>query len=148
MNHARGTDWLIVRAGTRRCAIALADVGETMRPQPITTLPGVPSTVLGSAVIRGGVVPVVHAGALLGESLTKPSRFVTIKVERRSVALAVDDVIGLRQTATALEAAMPPLLVGAEAHAVSALGVADRELVLVLEGIRLVPQDIWSAIEQ
>lgn len=148
MTPARAADWLIVRAGTRRCAIALADVSETMRPQPITALPGVPPSVLGSAVVRGGVVPVVHAGVLLGEGPTPPTRFVTIKVERRAVALAVDDVIGLRHTTSAVEAEMPPLLAGAEAHAVSALGVADHELLLVLDGIRLVPQDVWAALEQ
>src|SRR5690349_11670254 len=98
MTGAARTDWLIVRAGARRCAIALADIGETMRPQPITTLPGVPPPVLGSAVIRGAIVPVIHAAALLGEGDSDPRRFVTIKVGHRSVALAVDEVMGLRHS--------------------------------------------------
>ncbi len=148
MSDGSKTEWLVVRAGSRHCALPLADVTETMRPQPVASLPGLPPAVLGSATIRGRVVPVVHAAALLGENATPPMRFVTLKIDQRCVALAVDDVIGLRRTTMQLEVAMPPLLAGAADHAVQALGIVDRELLLVLEGSRLVPPDVWAALDQ
>jgi purine-binding chemotaxis protein CheW len=147
MSDASRPEWLIVRAGTRRCALALADVVEIMRPQPITALPGLPASVLGSAVVRGDAVPVVHAASLLGEAVSDPLRLVTLRVADRYVALAVDDVIGLRRTDATQEAVMPPLLAGAAQHAVSALRVADSALVLVLDGMRLVPPDVWATLD-
>jgi len=143
-----GTGWLVVRAGGQTCAIALDDVIETMRPLPIVPLPGMPPAVLGTAVIRGEAVPVVHAAALLGDGQVRPTRFVTLKVADRCVALAVDDVIGFRHADATGEDAMPPLLRDAREHAVAALEVADHDLVLVLDGVRLVPADVWTALER
>ncbi len=143
-----GTGWLIVRAGSRACAIALDAVIETMRPLPVVPMPGTPPSVLGSAVIRGAAVPVVHAATLFGEAHVRPARFVTLRVAGRCVALAVDDVIGFRNADAMKQAAMPPLLSQASEHAVAALTVSDDELVLVLEGMRLVPPDVWTALER
>lgn len=118
-----------------------------MRPLPVTPLARSPAFVRGLSVIRGGPVPVVDLGALLGGSdPEKATRFVTLRLDGRCVALAVDGVLGV-QDLTGTLSSLPPLLADASAEAVSALGVLDAELVFVLEAARLVPDSVWQALE-
>lgn len=142
-----GREWLIVRAGTRVCALPVADVLETMRPLPVAPLAGAPPGVLGSAVVRGEALPVIHAGVLIGEERSHTGRFVTLRIAQRRVALAVDAVVGLRRFDVQASSHIPPLLAGALGDAVTALRVADEDLMLVLDGARLVPPDVWDALD-
>lgn len=110
---------------------------ETMRPLPVRAIGREQQGVLGVATIRGITVPVVDVGSLLGESARAPRRFVTIRVAERVVALAVDDVIGVRRVA-AWEAL--PKLFGDE-KLIAAIARTDAELVLALDAARLVPAE-------
>jgi chemotaxis signal transduction protein len=55
--------------------------------------------------------------------------------------LHVEAVLGIRTLEPAQLAALPPLWQGADAPAVTALATLDRELLLVLEAARLLPDD-------
>ena len=134
---------LICRSHTRLCALPLAHVVETMRPLPVESLAGAPHFVRGVAVIRGAPVPVIDAAALLGAPATPGDRFVTVGVGARCVALAVDGVLGVRNLAAPSLQALPPLLQEAGADVVHAIGRLDAELLLVLNGSRLLPEDAW-----
>jgi purine-binding chemotaxis protein CheW len=141
--------WLLIRAGTQLCALPLEHVDETMRPQPVRAVAGVPPFVRGVAVIRGLPMPVVDAASAIGQA--EPSsngrRFVALKTGDRRVALAVDEVVGVRQINHSCLADVPPLLAGASEHVVSAIGMLDLELLMVLRSGKLVPEATWAAIE-
>ena len=116
-----------------------------MRPLPLEPLAGVPPEVLGAAIIRGVPTPVVDVRRLLGGAADPPARFVTIRAGATTVALAVDHVVGVVAVEPAALHALPPLLSGAAAGAVAAIGRLDAELLLVLEAARLVPPELLAA---
>jgi purine-binding chemotaxis protein CheW len=145
---AAGSRSLLCREGARLCAVPLAYVIETMRPLPLVALAGMPTFVSGMSVIRGVPTPVVSLGGLLGAvESPEPSRFVTVKTGPRTVALAVEEVVGVRDLSTAPLAELPPLLGEAAAAVVAAVGAVDAELLVVLRSARWVPAEVWQAIE-
>lgn len=136
---------LTMRAGSRLCAVPIAYTVEVMRPLPVEQLAGAPSFVLGLAIIRGRATPVMNLAALLAEGaaapITSSARFVTLRVGSRGIALHVEAVLAIRTLEPAQLAALPLLWQGANAPAVKALAMLDRELLLVLEAARLLPED-------
>ena len=138
---------LIVRVGARFCALPLRHVAETMRAQPIHPVTdGIPC-VRGIAIIRGSPLPVVDAAMLLSSeaSSTRATRLVSLKTADRRVALACDEVIGVRQIDQFAD--LPPLLSAANHDIVSAVATLDGELVLVLRSGRLLPPEAWAPME-
>lgn len=133
----RSGAWLVCRAASHACALPLGNVRETMRLLPIETLAGAPQIVLGLSRIRGAVVPVIHLGALFGEPDAEPKGLVTVALGDRTVALAVDHVIGVHRIADDALQALPPLLRGAAGDIVAAIGTLDDELLLFLGAARL-----------
>jgi purine-binding chemotaxis protein CheW len=139
---------LVCRLATRRCALWLEDVVETMRPLPVEPLAGAPPFVRGVAVVRGDPVPVVDAASLLGAGESRPTRFVVVTAGDRRVGLAVDDVLGVQVIPSASLQELQPLLGDASAEVVSAMGAVGTELVLVLRSARLVPEGVWALLEE
>jgi len=137
---------LVFRVGARRCALPLGAVVETLRPLPAEPLPGAPPFVRGVAIVRGEPVPVVDAARLLGEPAGLLARWITLDLGQRHVALAVDEVLGVRALSGAAHA-LPPLLADEGASGVAALGRLDGALLHVLDGARLVPEAAWVALE-
>ncbi len=142
------TDFLLCRSGERLCALPLASVVETMRPLPVQAIPDMPSCVLGVAIIRQVAAPVLSLAQLLGQpQAAMPTRFVTLKLAKRTVALACDAVLGVRSLATQVLADIP-LLVGAlDSSSVAAISILDAELMLVLQSARMVSDSVWNAME-
>ncbi|MGH7284334.1 MAG: chemotaxis protein CheW [Polyangiaceae bacterium] len=138
---------LLFRIGPCFGAVALASVAETMRPLPIDPLPDLPDFVLGVSVIRGVPTPVVDGAALfsIARSASPFARFITLKVDGRSVALAVDEISGIQEL-PALAADFPPLLRDATDGVVQAIGNLDARLLVVLRDARIVPASVWEAI--
>jgi purine-binding chemotaxis protein CheW len=138
---------LLVRAGARACALPMAHAVETMRPRPIEGVAGAPAFVLGLSIIRGDPLPVVHLGRLLGDAeVSAVSRFVTLRLGRRSLALAVQSVVGALELDSARLTELPPVL-GAESDGVvAAIGQLDAELLVVLRTMRIVPEPLWDAL--
>jgi purine-binding chemotaxis protein CheW len=138
---------LTMQAGAHVVGVPAAQVRETMRPLPLEPLTGAPPYVLGLAVIRGKATPVIDVAALLsGEPAAPPlhaGRFVTLRVAVRAIALSVDAIIALQAPGRAAFEALPPLWRGSRPPAVAELATVDRELLLVLETARLLP-DAWA----
>lgn len=125
---------LLVRVGVSLGALPLATVIETMRPLPVEPVSGAPPFVIGVAVIRGEPVTVVDLGRMIDPTATGAiARFVTLRVGDRRVAVALQDVLGVRSIPEADLRRMPPLLSQAAAGLVSALGTLDRQLLMVLD---------------
>lgn len=138
---------LIVTAGSKAYAIPGVHVVETMRPLPIEVIAGAPPFVLGLSVIRGAPVPVVDLDALVGVRRTVTvSRFVSLRLVERRVALAADGVIGMRELEVASVAEMPPLLREARAGIIEEVGVLDAQLLLVLQVSRFLPEEVWQRL--
>ena len=138
---------LVVRSRSRLCALPVEHVIETLRPLPAEPLSGAPTFVRGVAVIRGEVVPVVDLGALLGSAESAdPSRFVTLRIGNRRVALAVERVLGVRHLEPRLAREVPPLLGEVEAERLAAVATLDNELLLILRAARLLPAELWDAL--
>jgi purine-binding chemotaxis protein CheW len=134
---------------TMVAALPVQHVVETMRPLPCAPIAGTPGFVLGAAVVRGEPVPVVDIGLLLGTSGDRDSRtrWVTIRVGTRVVALAVPEVVGVRRLPSSAASAPAPLLNVAARGAASTLSVLDDDFLVVLESASLVSSDVWKAIE-
>jgi purine-binding chemotaxis protein CheW len=137
---------LVFRADVHLCAVQLGRVVEVMRPLPVRRVVGGVSFLSGVCVIRGAPVPVVSMGALLGGEARPPSRFVTVDGGGRPVALAVDEVLGVRDVPTETLPKLSPLLAAAKAECVASLSTIDAEPLFLLDDARLVPDSVWLAL--
>lgn len=142
---------IILRARSQLCALPVATVIETMRPQPIVPLAGLPPWVLGMAVIRGESVPVVDLGVLLevvGQSA--PRRFVLLRTAGCPLALAVEDVVGIDDLDKSTLTNATPLFGHAAdrmaGQCVKALAVHHRALLAVLDSALLLPDGTLPAV--
>jgi len=145
----QASSFLICRSRARLCALPLEKVAETMRPLPVEALPGMPAPVLGVAVIRAAVVPVVDMALLTGAATHgHPNRYVSLRLgEGRQVALAVEEVLGVRELDAQTLREVPPLLEEAAPNLVSAMALLDGELLLVLRAAHLIPDALWADID-
>jgi purine-binding chemotaxis protein CheW len=138
---------LIFKVDSLVCALPIGAVIETMRPLPIQRLEQAPVVVLGLAMIRGVPTPVIDTGRLLGVGrVVAAGRFITVAMGQRRVALAVTSVWGIRAVSGPSLQAMPPLFAQADADSVAAVGALDRELLMLLQAGRLVPEAVLAAL--
>lgn len=138
---------LIVGLKSCVCAVPLTHVIETMRPLPVELISGAPSFVLGVAIIRGIPTPVVDLGAILGAPGERAGRFVTLRVEEKQVALAVNAVLGVRDFETILTIrVLPPLLQRASKDVVETIGTLDEQVLMVLRAAWELPDEVWQAL--
>lgn len=129
---------LLVRSAGIVCAIPVEHVREVMRPLASRAVSGAPPWVLGVSVLRGAAVPVVSLAALLSAAPpSPPARLVSLRVADRSVALAVDEVLGVRDCDPR---PAPPLLTKAAGGLIASLSDLDAQLLVVLNAARLLPQ--------
>lgn len=140
---------LVFSSGMRIGALPLQFVRETMRPLPITAVESPSPFVAGLAVVRGETVPVVNVERVLSAqssagSFREPGRFITVRVADRSVALAVETVLGVWPSSAIDMASLPPLFEGSEA--VAAIGRLDGRLVTVLRAAALIPPEVWAGM--
>lgn len=139
--------FLLCRMASIVCALPLPHVIETMRPLPIHPLGGMEPLVRGLSVIRGTPVPVVDAGALLDAPTdARPGRFVTLRIGDRVAALAVQEIVGVRELDPASLGALPPLVERVPAGVMESIGTLDADLLVVLRGGRIVPEAVWDAL--
>ncbi len=139
---------LICRVDTLLCALPLECVIETTRPLPVKPVAGTADFVLGLSIIRGSAVPIVDAGRLLSGARSSPTRFVMLRVGERRVGLAVDSVLGVRSVGSVALGELPPLMRGADAEVVSAIGALDAGLLLVLSAARIVPGELLASLQK
>jgi purine-binding chemotaxis protein CheW len=147
--HGSNPVLLLVRIPGAVCGLMVGDVVETMRPLPVEPLANVPDFIRGIALIRGAAVPVIELAALFQAHSTGPiTRFLTVRVGERCVALAVESVIGIAELDENRFAEMPPLLKSARTESIEAIGTLDAELLVLLRASRLVPEPAWKNINR
>ncbi|APR85450.1 Positive regulator of CheA protein activity [Minicystis rosea] len=82
-----------------RYAIGMDHVREVVPRLLLTPLPGVTAPIVGAFSYRGVPVPVIDLRARLGQPTRRPERddhFLIVQTARRTVALVVDRVEGMR----------------------------------------------------
>jgi purine-binding chemotaxis protein CheW len=136
---------VLFRVGTGMCAMPVQHVIETMRPQPVQALADTPHYIMGVSVIRGAPVPVVDLAALLHGRSEKPARMVTVEAGPHTAALAVGEIAGVVAIPPASLESLSPLL-GEHSGAASSVGVIDTGVLFLLDGARMVPDDVWQAL--
>ena len=93
---------LIVRAEGHRLGLPLELVDEIVDRGAVITLPRRPAAIAGVIAVRGVAVPLLDAGALAGGEMRRDRRTIVVGRDgRRPVALLVDDVEGIVDTAEA-----------------------------------------------
>jgi purine-binding chemotaxis protein CheW len=145
--------FLICRSAGYLCAIPLGKITEIMRPLPLERIPDpssdaashLPTCLIGASVIRGTLMPVISLARLLGAEST-PARFISIKLGGRAAALAVDEVNGIHQLEESGNTEISPLLQALENTAVGTIATLDNELLLILQAARLIPENVWAAM--
>jgi purine-binding chemotaxis protein CheW len=138
---------LVVRTGKRHCALRVAHVIETMRPLPLEPMADSPPFLLGLSIIRGAPVPVVALARVLGDLEDGSfSRFVSLRVDARCVALAVEEVVDVRALRDTSLEGLPPLL-EEKAGVTEAIGILDSQLLLLLRTARIIPDAVWNRLE-
>ncbi|MFI5493682.1 chemotaxis protein CheW [Actinoplanes sp. NPDC051859] len=140
-----GVPSLVFRAGPLLCALRIEDVIETMRPLTTHPLAGTPPFVSGICIMRGVPTLVIDVARLLGGVTTPAGRFVAVRTERGPVAFAISSILGVRPVGAGTTAGQEALLGDAPARLIDAVGTMDSEPVLVLRGMRLVPDEVWAA---
>jgi purine-binding chemotaxis protein CheW len=139
VDSAASQTFIICSVGRMLCSLPVASVVEIFRPLPIEAVAGAPPFVLGLSLVRGTPTPVIDLARLIGGEAGSPARFVVVRTDDRSVALAVDGVVGIRPLAVERMQALPPLLRDADTDVVSAVGRLDSALFLVLQTSRILP---------
>ena len=138
---------IFLRFSGRICAVPLHHVIEVLRPLPIDPVAGCPDFVSGLSVIRGKPTPVIRLSILLDPASNSfVGRFVTLRVDDRVIALAVEDVSGIHDLDNVPLEDMPPLLRDANAGWVERVGTLDSQLLIVLNAMRILPDEIWQTL--
>lgn len=141
--------YLLARSQSWLCAIPINHVQETMRPLDVRPLVDMSGFVLGVSLIRGKPTPVVALSMLLSDSITDPiRRFVTLRVAERTVALGVQEVLGIFDLKENELEVLAPLLQRAKADLIETVGAFDKQLVVVLKTVRLLSEDDWRAFKR
>ena len=136
---------LVFRAGSLLCALRLDEVIETLRPLAVRPLAGTPAFVRGVTIMRGVPAPVIDVARLLGGEQAEVARFVAVRTERGPVALATGAVLGIRATAAGAPSSPGTMIGGAPGGLVAGVGTLDAEPVLLLQSMRVVPDEVWAA---
>jgi len=144
---SNASGFLICRCGSQLCAFSLEHVIESMRPLPVSAIPDMPPFLLGVAIIRGALTPVVQLSQLIGAKASMLStRFVTMATGTRITAFAVDSVIGVHLLDLALVLPITILSTQVESSNIAAITLLDSELLLVLQNSRIINDEVWNAL--
>lgn len=122
--------FLIVRAGSLRCALPLSRVREVMRPLPLKAARGAVPGVVGAAVVRGEPLAVISLCALLDQAGGAEARFVVVHTAGRACVLAVDGVEAIAPLEESAWQKLPKLLQNLDAA--DEIAAVDEELVVTL----------------
>jgi len=140
-----GVAALVFRAGPLLCAVHLDEVVETMRPLEARALAGTPPFVLGITVLRGVPTPVIDVSRLLGGGPADAERYLAVRTERGTIALATGEILGIRVVEAEPTGGHPALLGGGNTRMVAGVGTLGAEPLLLLQSLRAVPDEVWEA---
>jgi purine-binding chemotaxis protein CheW len=121
---------LIVRIGSARFALKVADLAGLARAQTVVPIPGADSGLLGIAGLKGRMVAVYSLAAMIGstELSTEQNRWLVLCRCDKEIALAFTAVTG---TMMVPRTELSPVSPGAPPHATDAVGSGSSQLWLL-----------------
>jgi chemotaxis signal transduction protein len=121
---------LIVRIGTPRFALRVADLAGLARAQTVAPIPGANSELLGLVGLKGRMVAIYSLAAMIGspEASTEQNRWMVLCRCEREIALAFTAVTG---TMMVPRAELNPVSPGAPPHATDTVGSGAAQLWLL-----------------
>jgi purine-binding chemotaxis protein CheW len=121
---------LIVRIGSARFALKVADLAGLARAQTVVPIPGADSGLLGIAGLKGRMVAVYSLAAMIGstELSTEQNRWLVLCRCEKEIALAFTAVTG---TMMVPRTELSPVSPGAPPHATDAVGSGSSQLWLL-----------------
>lgn len=123
--------YLLVDVGEERYALPVEDVLEVAYAPDPSPLPGAPAAVLGLQNVRGGVMPLLDLGLLLGGAASQPrAAMVIVEHEGRSAALSVDAFVDVASLEEQLDRPEPAPLRWSALLEGSLVGVCDTGALL------------------
>ena len=105
------------RVADRDCAVDVMRIAEVLRPVPVTPLPSAPPFVEGIIELRGRFLPVIDLRKRFGGEERAAGKYVVAPMGATSVALVVDEVMGVERIPTDQIQAPPALASGRVAPA-------------------------------
>ena len=126
-------EWVVFRLGSQHYAVDVHGVREIVRPPELVAVPHGPSTLVGMANLRGAVVAVFDAAALIDSGAVTPgiaARIIVLEHKQDVIGLLVDSVEEILRFDG--DRAEPPPRVGADAAHVKALMRQPERIVLQL----------------
>jgi len=100
------------RVADRDCAVDVMRIAEVLRPVPVTPLPSAPPFVEGIIELRGRFLPVIDLRKRFGGREGAAGKYVVAPMGDTSVALVVDEVMGVERIPTDQIQAPPALASG------------------------------------
>jgi purine-binding chemotaxis protein CheW len=88
------------RVADRDCAVDVMRIAEVLRPVPVTRLPSAPPFVEGIIELRGRFLPVIDLRKRFGGEERAAGKYVVAPMGDTSVALVVDEVMGVERIPT------------------------------------------------
>ena len=121
---------LMVRIGTARFALKVADLAGLARAQTVVPIPGAGSGLLGIAGLKGRMIAVYSLAAMIGspELNTEQNRWMVLCRCEKEIALAFTAVTG---TMMVPRAELSPASSGAPPHATDTVGSSSSQLWLL-----------------
>jgi purine-binding chemotaxis protein CheW len=127
-------EWVVFRLGAQHYAVDVHAVREIVRPPTLVSVPHGPPTLVGMANLRGAVVAVFDAAALIDGGAVASSaaaRIIVLEHRHDVVGLLVDSVGEILRFDG--DRAEPPPRVGADAAHIKALLRQPERIVLQLD---------------
>jgi chemotaxis signal transduction protein len=130
---SRHAHLLVCRSAQLLYGLQLTHVTESMRPQPLCAPDAAAPLALGVSVIRGQAMAIFDLALALGsERAGGEQRFVVLRFDQNPVAVAVEQVVGVRAFEPDALEALPSLLLALPDELIVALGRLDLRLLDVL----------------
>ena len=121
---------LIVRIGSSRFALKVAELAGLARAQTVVPIPGADAGLLGLSGLKGRMVAVHSLAAMIGcqELSTEQNRWMVLCRRQKEIALAFTAVTG---TMMVPRTELSPVSPGAPPHATDAVGSGTAQLWLL-----------------
>lgn len=145
------TPYVLFHVGDTQYAVAAAHVEQLEMIEELTRVPGSPPFLEGMVYLRGRVVPVINLRVRFGlpaVAFDMSSRLIVVRLDKRLVALAVDNAREYRSFPDGALEPAPEALMGYEADYLTGVFHQDKRLILVLDVPRLLESTALPTIKE